>query len=169
MGDVFLEAWKLLFDIVHERRAARACKKALFGKLLRLRVGDHISAPGGLDYAVEAELLNAGDNLPKLCVAELAGNRRRDYGVQLIFRIVLALLDELDYFQDKRFIVDCAERALIGTSAAGNTFVVIDFRGSCLFVHADCLDLAGTLTRALVVCNRAVWADLRALSAFDAF
>ena len=37
VGDVFLEAWKLLFDIVHERRAARACKKALFGKLLRLR------------------------------------------------------------------------------------------------------------------------------------
>src|SRR5699024_10186206 len=80
-----------------------------------------------------------------------------------------ALLQEIHRVENERLVDDRAERALVDAGAAGDALLVVDMRCAMVFAaHADRLDLAGALARALLVHNRAVRADLCALAAFHA-
>ena len=117
----------------------------------------------------EAEALDTGDHLTKFCVAELARDRRRDNGVHLVVLVVAALFQKLHGVENEGFIDDCAERALVNAGAAGNALLIVDVCCAVLLTaHADRLDLAGALARALLVHDRAVRTDLCALTAFHA-
>ena len=169
MGDVLLQRRECLFNVVHECRAAGESEKALVRQLLGLGVGDHIRAERGFYDVVEAEPLDAGDDLSELCIGELAGDGGRDDGVQPVFGIALTAFDKVDDVQYIRFVRDGAERALIYAGAAGDTFVVVNRSRKRFFVPGDGFDLTGVFAGALVVGNRAVGADLGAGAALDAF
>ena len=117
---------------------------------------------------MEAQLLDPRNNLAEFGIGKLAGNRWRNYRIHLIFPVLLAFLDDINYIQDKRFIRNGTKRTLINTSAAGYAFFIINGRGLIL-VHRDGLYLAGTNTGSFKILDRAVGADLCALPAFYAF
>ena len=117
---------------------------------------------------MEAQPLDAGDDLPQLGVGELAGDRGRDDGVEPVVRVAGAALDEIHDVEDIRFVGDRAERALVHAGAAGDALVVVNRGGERLFVPRNGLDLAGVLAGALMVGNRTVRADLGAGAALDA-
>ncbi|CCX42320.1 unknown [Clostridium sp. CAG:1024] len=158
---------KRCFNIAHERRAAAAREQTLFYKLARLLEGDHIRAERGLDHGMEAQRLDARNDLPELCVGELARNGGRDGGIHAEGIRLRALPEQPDHIENVRFFRERAERALIDARAAGNALVVVDGRVAPL-VHGDCADLTGVLAGALVVLDRAVWADACAAAAVDA-
>ena len=141
---------EVLFDVVHKRRAAGACQESFFGKFLRFGLCDHIRAESRFDYGVESELLQAGYDLTELGIGELAGNGGRDDGINLVFRVVVALFEHVYSVEDERFVRNRAERALIYARAAGNALVVVDSSALLLVTHGDGLDLAGILAGTLV-------------------
>ena len=161
MRDLVRQGREALLDIGNESRAAGAREEALFGELLGLLISDHVGAERSLDDMEEAEALDAGDDLAEFCIAELARNRRRHNGVHLVVLVVAALLQEIHRVENERLVDDRAERALVDAGAAGDALLVVDMRCAMVFAaHADRLDLAGALARALLVHNRAVRADL---------
>lgn len=90
-------------DVIDEGRTAGGGEKALFGQFLGLGVGDHVRAERRFDHMVEAQPLDAGDDLPQLGVGELAGDRGRDDGVEPVVRVAGAALDEIHDVEDIRF------------------------------------------------------------------
>ena len=72
---------------------------------------------------IEAEALDAGDDLAELCIAELAGDRRCYDRVNLVVLILVAALNEVDGIENEGLIDDCAERALVDTGAAGDALL----------------------------------------------
>ena len=119
---------------------------------------------------IEAEALDAGDDLAELCIAELAGDRRCYDRVNLVVLILVAALDKVDSIENEGLIDDCAERALVDTGAAGDALFVINMRCAMLLAaHADGLNLAGLFARTLLVDDGAVRAYLCALAALYAF
>ena len=107
---------------------------------------------------MESEFFEAGDYLSEFGVGELAGDGRGYYGVHFVV-FALAAFDHVYDVEDVGFVRDRAERALVDAGAAGDAFVVVDFRGG-VFVHCDRFDLAGVLARALAADDRGVRADL---------
>ena len=75
---------------------------------------------------MEAELLQTCDDLPELSICKLAGNGRRHNGINLVFRVVFALLDDVYDVKDKGLVGNSSERALIYACAAGDALVVVD-------------------------------------------
>ena len=160
--DVLCKPRELLFHEADERGAAGAGEKAALGKLRRLGIGDHVRAQRRLDDLVEAERLNAGDDLTGLGIGELTDDGGCDDGIH-----PLAQAEHFYRVEYKRLVRDRAPRALVHARAAGDAFIVVDLDRAVL-IHGDGTDLAGVLARALAVVYRAVGASLRAQTAVDA-
>ena len=160
---MLLQLGELLLDVVHKGGAARAGEEALFGQLGSLGVGYHVRAQGGLYHVEEAQLLDTGDNLAQLGVAELAGDGGRHHSVELVVLVVVALFNHVHHVQDKGLIHNGAKGALVDAGAAGDAGLVVDV-GSAAVRHADGFNLAGVLAGALLVDDGAVGADLGALA-----
>ena len=111
---------------------------------------------------MEAEHLHAGDNLTELGIGKLAGNRRCNQCVDLIF---IAVLEKVDHIQYEGLVRDRTERTLIHTCTALNALVVVDFR-RLLFIHGNCFDLACILARSCAIDNGGIRADLCTGTAF---
>ena len=111
---------------------------------------------------MKAERLNARNHLAEFCISELAGNRGRNNSVNLF--LVFKHLDSVQY---KGLIGYSAEGALVNAGTAGNALAVIDARRLALG-HRDSADLAGFNAGTLEIHNRAVGADLCALTALNA-
>ena len=69
-----------------------------------------------------------------LTEGELARDRRSDHGVDFVFCVILALLDDVDNIENIGFISYCAERALVNAGAAGNALVII-YLSRLVLVH----------------------------------
>ena len=83
---------------------------------------------------MEAQLFEPLNDLTELCIGELARDRRSDHGVDLVFCVILALLDDVDNIENIGFISYCAERALVNAGAAGNALVII-YLSRLVLVH----------------------------------
>ena len=153
-----------LLHIGDERRAAGAGQKALLRQLRRLCIRGHIRTQSCLHHSVKAQLLDPGDHLPDLCIGKLAGDRRCDHGVNLILLILVAFLQDLNGVQDKGFIHNGAEGALIHAGAAGDALVIVDLR-RLILIHGDSAYLAASLAGANLLLNGAVRTDLCTASA----
>ena len=164
MRNLVLELGERLFDVRHKRRTAAAGQYALLGQLLSLGIRNHIRAQSGLDHAVEAQLLERGDYLTQLGIAELTGYGRRDDGVYLVLFVVLTAAQNVYCVQYVRLVTYRAERALIYARAARYALIVINMRYIVL-AAGNGLYLAGLLTGAYMARNRAVRTHRRALAA----
>ena len=111
---------------------------------------------------MKAERLDTRYYLTELCISELTGNGGCNNGVNLFL-----VFKHLNSIQNKGFIGNRAERALVNAGAAGNALTVINTRRLSLG-HGNRADLAGFNAGTLEVHNRAVGADLRALTALNA-
>ena len=161
MRNIRSEIGECLLDISNERRAAGACEEALFYELCRFAERNHICTKSCFNNGVEAKTLDTGYDLTELRISELAGDRRSDNCVYLVFGILFALENHIDNVKNIGLIGDSAERALIYTSTAGDTLIVVDL---CIFMFGmlcDRANLARTFARTLEVLDRAVRTNLR--------
>ena len=117
---------------------------------------------------MEAELLESFYYLTELRVCKLARNRGRNNGEHFVFRVVLALLYNINNVEHIRLVRYRTEWALVDACAAGYALVVV-YRRRLVLVHADSLYLARHLAGALAVYNRGVGADSGARAALLAF
>ena len=164
VGNLINKAGECGLDISYKCGTAGAGKQTLLGKLLCLCHCDHICTERRLNNIVEAEHLHTRDNLSKLRIGELAGDRGSNDGINLVVAltgITLALFEDVDCIYDIGLIHNRAEGTLIYTGTALDTLAVIN--GSrLLLVHRDCLYLAGVLAGTLTAYDCGVGADLRA-------
>ena len=168
VGYFILKLRKLFAYVINKRRAAGACKEALFRQFRRLRVCHHIRTQSSLYTGIETELFQPGNHLSQLCKSKLTGYRRRDHRVNLVLGIVFTFFQYIYGIKYIRLIHYGAERALINTRTAGYTFFIADLRrfGAA---HAYRLYLAGILARPLEIGYCAVRTNSRACTAFNAF
>ena len=167
VGNLVHHLGELLVDIAYESRAAGAGEEALFGKLACFCIGNDIGAQSCFDNVIEAEALESGDDLAKLCITELAGDGRCNNGINIECLGCFAFTQHLDSDQNEGFLGNCSEGALIYACAALDALVVINV---CYVVFAlrDSLNLAGAFAGTLAVGDGAVGACLRTLAALNA-
>ena len=159
MRDERQEIGERLLDIAYERRAAGAGEESLFGKLRGFGICDHIRTERSLDDRMEAELFQSAYNLPELGICKLARNRRGNDCEHLIFRVVLALLYDVDRIEDKGLVGYRAEGTLINAGSAAYALGIVD-RRRLVLVHVYGFDFAGVLARAPSAYNRRIRAHL---------
>ena len=119
---------------------------------------------------MEAQSLKTGYDLTELCVGELAGDRRRNNGINSVAvrtGIGSACFKDLDSVDYVGFVGYCAEGALINACSALNALGIVDLC-RLLVVHGDGFYLAGILAGALAAYDCGIGADLCACSALFA-
>ena len=107
MRDMLNKARERGLDILHEARAAGTGQEAFFSQFLGFGLGHDIGAQSGLDDGVEAQLLQAGDDLTELCVGELAGDSGSNYRVYSVIAlglVRLAVSEDLYRVDDEGFV-----------------------------------------------------------------
>ncbi len=169
VGDIGSKIGECLAYIGNECRAARAGEEALVRKLLRFRKRYHISTESRFNNGVEAELLDACNDLTEFRIRELAGDRGSDNGIDLVLGVLFALQDHVDDVEHIGFIHDGTEGALVYTSAAGDALVVVDLCICLVGMLCDGADLTSTLAGTLEVLDRAVRTYLGTKTAVDTF
>ena len=157
--------------IFHKGRTAGGCFPFLFldgfHKFLCFLNGNHITGNRRLNHIIEAKLLNAGKHLPNLDACILAGNRRRNHGINVVACVVPRIAQKIQHVHNKGFIHNRTEGALLHAGTAGNTFIMVNHRFS-VFIHLDRIDGAGTHARTHDLTDGTKGTDLLAASTFDA-
>ena len=92
-GGHMIHIFGVIFSyIFHKGRTAGGCFPFLFldgfHKFLCFLNGNHITGNRRLNHIIEAKLLNAGKHLPNLDACILAGNRRRNHGINVVACVV---------------------------------------------------------------------------------
>ena len=120
-----LQIREVLVDVVNKSGTAGAGQESLFGKLAGLCLRHHIGAQRRLNDGMKSEFAQARNHLPELCIGELARNRRRNNGINLIVLALVAVFQNVDHLENEGFVRNCSERALIYARAAGNALAVV--------------------------------------------